>query len=101
MCHLCSQELYPGALSALGICRDCQKKHALLAATFGHEVTRTFWAGRKVSAPDTEQPIGVFEAYICRRCGYTELYSRDAASIPIGDEYGTELFEISSGTPYR
>lgn len=66
-----------------------------------HQVSRTFWAGRSVTSPDTEQPVGVFEAYICRKCGFTELYARDARSIPIGDESGTELFETGSGTPWR
>lgn len=78
-----------------------QEYIAPLSATFAHQVSRTFWAGRSVASPDTEQPVGVFEAYICRTCGFTELYARDARSIPIGDEYGTELFETSSGTPYR
>ncbi len=46
-------------------------------------------------------PIGIFEAYICRKCGYTDLYARDAAQIPIGPEHGTEEIRVESGSPYR
>jgi hypothetical protein len=74
---------------------------APLAATFGHEISHTFWAARKVSEPDRSQPIGVFEAYICRKCGFTELYARDASAIPIGAEYATEEFDVASYGPYR
>lgn len=74
---------------------------APLAATFAHDVTHTFWAQRAVSKADVKRPVGVFEAYICRKCGYTELYTRDAASIPIGPEYATEELDMSGATPYR
>ncbi|MGE0788725.1 MAG: hypothetical protein AB7S26_23840 [Sandaracinaceae bacterium] len=51
--------------------------------------------------PSTElQPLGVLEAYVCRACGFTELYAKDAASLPIGEEYGTEAFDIPGG-PFR
>ncbi len=74
---------------------------APLSATFASDVQHTFWAGRAIESPDPTQPIGVFEAYVCRKCGYTELYARDAASIPIGDKYGTELFDVATESPYR
>jgi hypothetical protein len=54
-----------------------------------------------LAAPDMLGPLGMFEAYICRACGYTELYARDAAAIPIGREYGTEHFETEDRPPYR
>ena len=45
--------------------------------------------------------FGLFEAYICRKCGFTELYTRAPASIPIGPEYGTERFDVEPDSPYR
>jgi hypothetical protein len=53
------------------------------------------------SRPDSQRPIGTLEAYVCRACGFTELYTRDAASIPIGEAYGTEAIEIASDGPFR
>jgi hypothetical protein len=38
-------------------------------------------------------PVGVFVPFICRRCGYTQLFTAGADQIPIGPEYDTELVE--------
>lgn len=59
------------------------------------------WPNREVYVPDFGAPIGLVEAYICHKCGFTELYTRDAQSIPIGIEYGTELFDVGGDGPYR
>ena len=74
---------------------------APLAATFAHTVYETFFAGRKEASPDLTKPRGIFEAYICRSCGFVELYVRDAARIPIGPEYNTQLIELPETGPYR
>ncbi len=52
------------------------------------------------SVPLLERAHGFIEAYVCRACGATELFTRDAASIPIGPEYGTELI-VAPGDVYR
>jgi hypothetical protein len=44
---------------------------------------------------------GIIESYICRRCGFTELYTRHAEGIPIGPEHGTELVDTAGDSPYR
>jgi hypothetical protein len=49
--------------------------------------------GRLHRAPDRDAPAGVFEAYICRACGFTDLYCTNPAAIPIGPEHGTELVD--------
>lgn len=49
----------------------------------------------------SDQPIGVLEAYVCRTCGFTELYTKDAASIPIDEALGTEAFEVPDAGPFR
>ncbi len=43
---------------------------------------------------------GMVEAYVCRRCGFTELYTRDPASIPIDGET-TRLIQTPEPPPYR
>lgn len=45
-------------------------------------------------------PVGTLEAYVCRACGLTELYTKEHDTLPVGPEWGTELFEVP-GTPYR
>jgi predicted nucleic-acid-binding Zn-ribbon protein len=35
-------------------------------------------------------PPGLLEAYVCRSCGYTELYARNPSGIPITQGWGTE-----------
>ncbi|MCA9668613.1 MAG: hypothetical protein KC503_23635 [Myxococcales bacterium] len=77
---------------------------APLAATFARATRETLFRKRTVeqNKPDLAQPAGVFEAYICRACGLTEIYTRDPETIPIGPEYATELIEVPSGeTPFR
>ena len=44
---------------------------------------------------------GILDMYVCRKCGLTEWYCRDPESIPIGDEYGTEVVSTEGETPYR
>ena len=51
----------------------------------------------------TSEEQGGFEAYMCRACGYTELYTRDPEAIPVD---GTLVRELDGGRddkggPYR
>ncbi len=39
-----------------------------------------------------DAPFGLIEAYVCRGCGLTELYTKDFDKVPIGPGAGTELF---------
>ena len=48
-----------------------------------------------------EQLVGVLEMYVCRRCGFTEWYCREPDKLPIGEEFGTELIDITPDAPYR
>jgi hypothetical protein len=43
----------------------------------------------------------VLEVYICARCGFTDWYCRDPHTLPIGDEHGTELVDVTPREPYR
>jgi hypothetical protein len=45
--------------------------------------------------------FGRMEGYVCRACGFTELYAREPREIPIGPEFGTELIEVGGEGPYR
>jgi hypothetical protein len=82
--------------------RDIVHPHlAPLAITFAPAVRdRSFWALR-TAEPTRSTPVGIIEAYVCRGCGLTELYTEGAADIPIGPEYGTELIEVTTDGPFR
>lgn len=53
-----------------------------------------FWAPEVLTA-------GLVEAYVCRGCGYTELYTKDPSKIPIDGEYVRELVGPEKDDPYR
>lgn len=50
---------------------------------------------------DADHPIGIMVAYICQRCGFTEIFTAHARQIPIGPEHGTALFHHEDWGPYR
>jgi hypothetical protein len=35
--------------------------------------------------------MGRLQAYVCRRCGYTELYTKEAAQLPLAKLPGAKL----------
>lgn len=43
---------------------------------------------------DLGAPFGLLEAWVCRGCGFTELYALNPEEIPVGPEHGTELVVI-------
>lgn len=47
--------------------------------------------------------IGVFDTFVCRRCGFTQWFARDPDQIPVGEGYGTRLIKgtRNEGGPYR
>jgi hypothetical protein len=73
---------------------------APLSVTYEHTSRVTVFRGRRVREVNVHDPVGILEAYVCRQCGYTEFYTREADKIPTSPEYATELFE-AGGEPYR
>jgi ribosomal protein S27AE len=74
---------------------------AALSLSYELSAQSTFWGGREVKTPNLQRPTGLLEAYACRRCGFTELYTQHPDEIPIDEAHATELFEVESDTPYR
>lgn len=73
---------------------------APLAVTFGFEQKDGWFLGRRAELK-LDEPIGLIEAYVCQRCGFTELYTSRPGDIPIGEAYATELFEVGGEGPFR
>jgi hypothetical protein len=72
-----------------------------LAVSFDVRDTGIFRVRR---AADGSACWGLLVAYVCRRCGFTELYATDPAQIPIGPRYGTRLIDVNppaSDGPFR
>ena len=38
--------------------------------------------------------MGTLQAYVCRKCGFTELYTQGAASLPIDKIPGAQLLKV-------
>ena len=55
----------------------------------------------KVYPPPPDAGFGVFETYICKRCGFVDWYCQDPDSIPIGPEFMTEEVDSDASEPYR
>jgi predicted nucleic-acid-binding Zn-ribbon protein len=65
---------------------------AARAVTYAPRFNKGVFGGKVkgVHGPDERTPFGILELYVCTKCGFSEWYARDPASIPIGPEYGTE-----------
>lgn len=72
-----------------------------LAATFEFQVSNHGIFGTTQMMVDALHGVGELELYICRGCGFSEWFCANAAEIPIGPGYMTQLIDMSSDTPYR
>lgn len=80
---------------------DTGQREALpMAVTSAAKPIVSVWTGAgKGAEANPSQFAGVLEMYVCRGCGFTEWYCRDPLSIPIGEEYGTELLDLGAKPP--
>jgi predicted RNA-binding Zn-ribbon protein involved in translation (DUF1610 family) len=69
---------------------------APLAVSYAPRLNTALFGGKVKGAlgPDEQKPFGILELYVCTRCGFSEWYARDPASIPIGPQYGTEKLVV-------
>ena len=72
-----------------------------MALTFGRVTDSSFWNSKQATPPDSTVPFGVLDAYVCRKFGFTDLFTREPEKIPIGVECGTELIDVGPRAPYR
>ncbi len=79
--------------------------YAPMAATYQVKtvVVNSFFGRSEYVAPPTPlDGLGVFECYICKRCGFVDWYCQDPEHIPIGKPYMTEEVDADASTePYR
>lgn len=79
--------------------------YAPMAATYPVKttvVTSIFENSEFIAPPTPLDGLGVFECYICKRCGFVDWYCQDPEHIPIGKQYMTEEVDAGASTePYR
>lgn len=62
--------------------------------------TRGFFPEEFIAAPTPLDGLGVFECYICKKCGFVDWFCQDPENIPIGPQFMTEEVDVDGG-PYR
>ncbi len=91
------------------VCPKCQHNRILLAAMVPDVddtgIRSLHVAAVKVGegwfAGDKLERAGQLEATVCRRCGYTELYTKSPEQIPVDGTYVRELVGPEPSDPYR
>ncbi len=104
-CRRCSgQEIVQALLRERGAegCDHVYEFLRPLAVSHGVEDVESFWSGAKKGVqPNLEAYTGALVAYVCRSCGFTELFAASPGEIPIGPQHGTRLLRPNEGAPYR
>jgi predicted RNA-binding Zn-ribbon protein involved in translation (DUF1610 family) len=92
------------------VCPKCQHNHILKVAAVPDldgdngiknlNIAVTF-AGKGWLGDDKTTTAGTLYAFVCRRCGFTELYTDAPGLIPIDGRYVKELVGPEPEGPYR
>lgn len=92
------------------VCPKCRHNHILRIAAVpdqdGDHGTKNFqiavtFAGKGWFGGDRTSTAGTLYAYVCRRCGFTELYTDAPQSIPVDGHYVEEVVGPEPDAPYR
>ena len=67
------------------------------SAAVSHRNQEFLWWGMK-----DEVSVGLLQIFVCRDCGFTQHFTEEPASIPIGEEHLTRIIEgPKSKAPFR
>lgn len=95
------------------VCPKCQHNHILLiesvadSGEFSTELrplhVAIAFVGEGWLGGDKVKAAGQLSAAVCKRCGYTELYAKDAPLIPVDGRYVREVIgpDQQDVPPYR
>ena len=123
-CAVCSRMLLPGVEEQRSVCEPCalaggaidmpppRRRPAPCGKCNHMKLVRVIPRGlaRDSVGPmfatyrfpvEPREGFGVFEAYICKKCGFVEWYCHAPEEIPIGPEYMTEEIDLEGDAPYR
>lgn len=89
----------------IGICPICDHREIVKAIPrefSEHEVIRLAAAhGRGFGGMARELAYGFLAIFVCRSCGYCQVFAESPGEIPIGKDYETELIRGPEKLPYR
>lgn len=89
----------------LGTCPRCEHNEIIEAAAFdvrdGNVTEPEVVVGVRAWRAADCHDYGPLTRYVCRGCGYTQIFAANAAEIPIGKDYGTRLVQGPPKPPYR
>jgi hypothetical protein len=89
----------------IGICPICDHREIIKAVPrefTENQVLRLAVAhGRGYGGLAQELAYGFLALFVCRSCGYSQLFAEDPAQIPIGADHETELIRGPEKQPYR
>ena len=69
-----------------------------------HQMSVTYQPGWLfTSRAKVQKPYGLLSIYVCVGCGYTQWFTKDPKSIPVGPEFGTRLIDgsVPDQGPFR
>jgi hypothetical protein len=79
-----------------------EQRVAPMYAVQAPSTAKTFWGSERLAPPTPAGTSwGLMEMFVCRACDAVEWYCHDAAKIPIGAAYNTELVEYPAEGTYR
>lgn len=67
-----------------------------LAVAYGHSATVGAFAFKPSGyegPPSSILPVGRLSVFMCRRCGFSQLFAQDPGNVPIDASLGTRLVE--------
>jgi predicted RNA-binding Zn-ribbon protein involved in translation (DUF1610 family) len=47
---------------------------------------------------DSATPLNAIHVYVCRSCGFTQMYTESPGTIPIGEGHGTRVIKSGGGS---
>ncbi len=87
-----------------GLCIKCGHDHVLRVANTADHAEERFPQPQLIARVRIQGVVtsrGLLEAYICRKCGFTELYTQDPWSIPVDGDWVREIVPPSGEGPFR
>lgn len=96
-----------------GICPLCGHNEILEAVPFEFDDTaipnqlalahepRPSWLAKNAFAPGDSYSYGMLRLYACRSCGFTQWFTDNPASVPVGPKYRTRILRGPDSPPYR
>jgi predicted nucleic-acid-binding Zn-ribbon protein len=99
-CHR-SRLRYALGVNKHPICPKCDHNEILFVPEVRDSNYDTMALTTRAKLFASDNVVGVFSAYVCRGCGYTELFVHQASQINLADIPGAKILTGTKAPPYR